>query len=156
MTIYWLQSSCEFILILLCKEIDLQNRSPEVPEGMPRDSKWSSGSRDTPDFGSSVVKKQSPGIKILALLSDWSIRDSNPWPPQCECGALPAALIPHNGNNGARTHDLPLVRRALSQLSYVSILFFGSSVFLSSLQHGMPDAASGPGGNQPEELPNDS
>ena len=24
----------------------------------------------------------------------WSIRDSNPWPPQCECGALPAALIP--------------------------------------------------------------
>ena len=93
-------------------------------------------------------KKQSPGIKILALLSDWSIRDSNPWPPQCECGALPAALIPHNGNNGARTHDLPLVRRALSQLSYVSVLFFGSSVFLSSLQHGMPDAASGPGGNR--------
>ena len=33
----------------------------------------------------------------------------------------PTALIPHNGNNGARTHDLPLVRRALSQLSYVSI-----------------------------------
>ena len=29
--------------------------------------------------------------------------------------------FPH-GNNGARTHDLPLVRRALSQLSYVSIL----------------------------------
>ena len=28
--------------------------------------------------------------------------------------------FPH-GNNGARTHDLPLVRRALSQLSYVSI-----------------------------------
>ena len=26
------------------------------------------------------------------------------------------------GNNGARTHDLPLVRRALSQLSYVSVL----------------------------------
>ena len=65
----------------------------------------------------------------------WSIRDSNPWPPQCECGALPAALIPQNlydlenrmlrfsdGNNGARTHDLPLVRRALSQLSYVSVL----------------------------------
>ena len=26
-----------------------------------------------------------------------------------------------SGNNGARTHDLPLVRRALSQLSYVSI-----------------------------------
>ena len=95
-------------------------------------------------------KKQSRGIKILALLSDWSIRDSNPWPPQCECGALPAALIPHNGNNGARTHDLPLVRRALSQLSYVSI-FFWRSVFLSSLQHGMPVAASSTGGNQLEE-----
>lgn len=27
----------------------------------------------------------------------------------------------HYGNNGARTHDLPLVRRALSQLSYVSV-----------------------------------
>ena len=27
-----------------------------------------------------------------------------------------------DGNNGARTHDLPLVRRALSQLSYVSVL----------------------------------
>ena len=27
--------------------------------------------------------------------------------------------FPH-GNNGARTHDLPLVRRALSQLSYAS------------------------------------
>lgn len=28
--------------------------------------------------------------------------------------------FPH-GNNGARTHDLPLVRRALSRLSYVSV-----------------------------------
>ena len=25
----------------------------------------------------------------------WSIWDSNPRPPQCECGALPTALIPH-------------------------------------------------------------
>ena len=32
---------------------------------------------------------------------------------EADCG------FPH-GNNGARTHDLPLVRRALSQLSYVS------------------------------------
>ena len=35
------------------------------------------------------------------------------------------------GNNGARTHDLPLVRRALSQLSYVSIFVksIAASVF---------------------------
>ena len=59
--------------------------------------------------------------RINTSFIQWSIRDSNPWPPQCECGALPAALIPHNGNNGARTHDLPLVRRALSQLSYASM-----------------------------------
>lgn len=25
----------------------------------------------------------------------WSIRESNPWPPQCHCGALPTALMPH-------------------------------------------------------------
>ena len=60
--------------------------------------------------------------RINTSFIQWSIRDSNPWPQQCECCALPTALIPRNGygNNGARTHDLPLVRRALSQLSYVS------------------------------------
>ena len=25
----------------------------------------------------------------------WSIRDLNPWPPHCQCGALPTALMPH-------------------------------------------------------------
>ena len=25
---------------------------------------------------------------------NWSIRDLNPWPPHCQCGALPAALMP--------------------------------------------------------------
>ena len=47
------------------------------------------------------------------------------------------------GNNGARTHDLPLVRRALSQLSYVSIL-------LKTLRHQpfRSDAANGAGGNR--------
>ena len=25
----------------------------------------------------------------------WSVRDSNPWPPTCEAGALPAELTPH-------------------------------------------------------------
>ena len=34
-------------------------------------------------------------INRLLLPFPWSIRDSNPWPPQCECGALPTALIPH-------------------------------------------------------------
>ena len=34
-------------------------------------------------------------INRLLLSFPWSIRDSNPWPPQCECGALPTALIPH-------------------------------------------------------------
>ena len=24
----------------------------------------------------------------------WSIGDSNPWPPHCQCGALPTALMP--------------------------------------------------------------
>ena len=28
----------------------------------------------------------------------WSIWDSNPRPPQCECGALPAALMPHRNS----------------------------------------------------------
>ena len=47
------------------------------------------------------------------------------------------------GNNGARTHDLPLVRRALSRLSYVSIL-------LKTLRHQpfRSDAANGAGGNR--------
>ena len=68
--------------------------------------------------GASISMKKPLNISGLRY---WSIRESNPWPQQCECCALPTALIPHNGNNGARTHDLPLVRRALSQLSYVSI-----------------------------------
>ena len=25
----------------------------------------------------------------------WSIGDSNPWPPHCQCDALPTALMPH-------------------------------------------------------------
>ena len=44
------------------------------------------------------------------------------------CANTPYLIISGNrfcgfpyGNNGARTHDLPLVRRALSQLSYVSV-----------------------------------
>ena len=120
-TIYWLQSSCEFILILLCKEIDFQNRSPEVPEGMLRDSKWSSGSRDTPDFGSSVVQKTEPGNKNpgsavwleytgfepvastmrmwrapnCANTPQWKQRGSNPWPPASQASALPAELCFH-------------------------------------------------------------
>ena len=37
----------------------------------------------------------SPAKPVKSRVCDWSIRDSNPWPPQCECGALPTALIPH-------------------------------------------------------------
>src|SRR5699024_735517 len=32
-----------------------------------------------------------------AFLKEWSIRDLNPWPPHCQCGALPTALMPHAG-----------------------------------------------------------
>ena len=31
-------------------------------------------------------------------LWEWSIRDLNPWPPHCQCGALPTALMPHAEN----------------------------------------------------------
>lgn len=31
---------------------------------------------------------------VKSMVSEWSIRDSNPWPPHCQCGALPTALIP--------------------------------------------------------------
>ena len=37
------------------------------------------------------------------------------------------------GRKGARTHDLPRVRRTLSRLSYTSILFAGKSVFSNRL-----------------------
>ena len=47
------------------------------------------------------------------------------------------------GNNGARTHDLPLVRRALSQLSYVSISYKCRIGFET-----MQQRLSGPGGNR--------
>ena len=50
--------------------------------------------------------------------------------------------FPH-GNNGARTHDLPLVRRALSQLSYVSISCKCRIGFET-----MQQRLSGPGGNR--------
>ena len=30
----------------------------------------------------------------FAAIKKWSIGDSNPWPPHCQCGALPAALMP--------------------------------------------------------------
>ena len=36
-------------------------------------------------------KKISP---VNTRLIQWSIRDLNPWPPHCQCGALPTALMP--------------------------------------------------------------
>ena len=44
------------------------------------------------DYLEITIARKARKIKELY----WSIRDSNPWPPQCECGALPTALIPHN------------------------------------------------------------
>ncbi len=30
-----------------------------------------------------------PVLRVeIEIDCQWSIRDSNPWPPQCECGAL--------------------------------------------------------------------
>ena len=43
-------------------------------------------------------------------------------------------LLMQSGNNGARTHDLPLVRRALSQLSYVSVNAAFGIKFQSDMQ----------------------
>jgi hypothetical protein len=52
----------------------------------------------------------------------WTQRDSNPRPPQCHCGALPAALwaqiVYDYGAEGTRTPDLYSAIVALSQLSY--------------------------------------
>ena len=66
------------------------------------------------------------------------------------CANTPYLIISGNrfcgfpyGNNGARTHDLPLVRRALSQLSYVSISYKCRIGFET-----MQQRLSGPGGNR--------
>jgi hypothetical protein len=56
-------------------------------------------------------------------LCEWRIGESNPWPPACKAGALPTELIPlgrPSDHDGTRTRDLPLDRRALSQLSYTA------------------------------------
>ena len=35
-------------------------------------------------------------VHFLPFRVWWRIRGSNPWPPACKAGALPAELIPHN------------------------------------------------------------
>ena len=51
----------------------------------------------------SQILAKSKNIKKLwkpyksRLPEEWSIADSNRWPPHCQCGALPAALMPLNG-----------------------------------------------------------
>ena len=52
----------------------------------------------------------------FAAIKKWSIGDSNPWPPHCQCGALPAALMP----------------RANAILPYFSE---NASTFLKNLRH---------------------
>ena len=54
------------------------------------------------EIGKSMEKK----AEILNSIPEWSIRDSNPWPQQCECCALPTALMPLKwikADNGSRT-----------------------------------------------------
>ena len=44
----------------------------------------------------------------------WRLRESNPWPPACKAGALPAELNPRfGGHKWTRTIELTLIRRAL-------------------------------------------
>ena len=33
-------------------------------------------------------------VGVCVILFWWSIGESNPWPSQCECDALPTALMP--------------------------------------------------------------
>lgn len=42
----------------------------------------------------SYTKNKKPDRSDFYKWMIWSIRDSNPWPPQCECGALPTAPMP--------------------------------------------------------------
>ena len=54
-------------------------------------------------------------MTTLKWLHEWRIGGSNPWPPACKAGALPAELIPLRGDrDGTRTRALPLDKRALS------------------------------------------
>lgn len=52
--------------------------------------------------------------RSFALLARWSRGDSNPGPPPCKGGALPAKLRPRAGGRAwTRTRDLGLIRAAL-------------------------------------------
>ena len=85
----------------------------------------------------------------------WRWWDSNPWPPACRAGALPAELHPHikfeiqnskfeiiglcffsvlrfraGGDDGIRTHDPLLAGQVLSQLSYTPRFYSWVLLFL--------------------------
>ena len=42
---------------------------------------------------------QFPRYNYRTKVRWWRIRESNPWPPACKAGALPAELIPHTWKN---------------------------------------------------------
>ena len=46
--------------------------------------------------GRQLAKEKASLFLLSRLLRWWSMRDLNPRPPQCECGALSAELIPHS------------------------------------------------------------
>ena len=45
-------------------------------------------------------------FKVLTLSGWWRIRGSNPWPPACKAGALPAELIPHKTHSARFSSSL--------------------------------------------------
>ncbi len=59
-------------------------------------------------------------LKQLPVVSLWSIWDSNPRPPQCHCGALPAALMPrkclnaNDYNTKNRVWEYPFLKNLLT------------------------------------------
>lgn len=54
-----------------------------------------------------VGKTRKNPNRLPVRTSAWSIGDSNPWPRQCECRALPTALMPHIHQPAWSTDVLP-------------------------------------------------
>jgi hypothetical protein len=53
-------------------------------------------------------------FEFASYTHEWSLRDSNPLPPHCKCGALPSELRPHVDGHGAmNTTHLPSLHQSL-------------------------------------------
>ncbi len=63
----------------------------------------------------------------------WSISESNRWPPQCHCGALPAALMPRTGNM------IPRVMGFVKSFFDIFLRFENVSKTLSKAEGTAPD-----------------